>query len=222
MLKLNDILWFCLKAFLIYGGMYFLFSQTGMEDNIIQVFRNISTNTYDSGTQTAIFQPNSDYSDWDTKLLVYRNDINPYGEFQYYSVKYLGYISLLVFISLVLASPVSWFRRCIGLLVGTVLMFIYVNLMTGVLVRTLVYKIKDKHDVLYSGWGKTINDGLHDIFIENGFEWMGLLPIIFWLITTIRLSDLGLGLPDVKATVAQPESDKSKSPKTKKKKKGKK
>ena len=192
--KPNKFLLFFLKGTLIFCALYALLYYSGGDENCLEFLRNIFRKTFNSEHQVAMFEPNQDYKDWDTKLTVYRTDIFPNGQFRYYSTKYLSYVSILMFIALVFASPISWFRRFIGFLIGFILMLIYANLMAGIIVRNLVYKIKDLAEVEYSQFFHDINAKFFEIFIEHGFEWMGLLPFVFWFITTIKLSDFGINL----------------------------
>lgn len=199
--EINKTLKFFITSIIVFILMHAIFSFTGIEDGTIQLLRDSFTKNFNSEHQVAMFQPNDDYKEWDTKLVVYRTDIYENGEFQYYSTKYLSYISLLMFISLVLASPISWKRKGIGLLFGMILMLIYSNFMAGVIVHNLGYKIKGLANVEYNNFLYNINQKIFEIFILHGFEWMGLLPFIFWFLTTIKLSDFDLNLGTVKKIV---------------------
>jgi hypothetical protein len=196
--KLNKFLLFFLKATLIFCALYALLYYSGGDESFFEFLRNIFRKTFNSEYQVVMFEPNQDYKNWDTKLIVYRTDIFPNGEFQYYSTKYLSYVSILMFISLVFASPISLFRRLIGFFIGFVLMLLYANFMAGIIVRNLIYKIKDLGEVGYNQFFHDLNAKLFEILIEHGFEWMGLIPFVFWFITTIKLSDFGITLGNVK------------------------
>ena len=194
MKEFNKIIIFFFKALLVFSGLYFLMSYSGIEEGVLQFLRDMFSKIFNSENQIAIFEPSNDYTEWDTKLVVYRTDIQEYGEFQYYSTRYLSYISLLMFLALVSASPISWFRRCVGYFIGIILMMVYSNIMAGIIVQNLVYKIKKIAAVNYSDIMYNINNTLFDVFILHGIEWMGLMPFILWIITTIRLKDFDISL----------------------------
>jgi hypothetical protein len=219
--KLNRFLLFFLLATLIFIILYALLSYSGGEENCLEFLRNTFRKTFNTETQVAIFESNNDYSNWDTKLIVYQTDIFPNGEFQYYSTKYLSYISILMFISLVLASPISWFRKFVGFFIGIILMLVYSNIMAGLIVRKLAYKVKDLAEVEYSQFFHDFNAKLFEIFIEHGFEWMGLIPFVFWFITTIKLSDFGITLANITNQKIVKKEDTKTTSKTRKKNQGK-
>lgn len=209
--KLNKFLLFFLLATLIFIVLYALLYYSGGEENCLEFLRNTFRKTFNTETQVAMFEPNQDYKEWDTKLIVYQTDIYANGEFQYYSTKYLSYVSIIIFVSLVFASPISWFRKFVGFFIGLILMLFYSNFMAGIIVRNLSYKIKDLAQVEYSQFFHDLNAKLFEIFIEHGFEWMGLIPFVIWFITTIRLSDFGITLDGI----GQPNNVKKESIKVK-------
>lgn len=193
---LNKLLLFFLKAVLVFLALNFVLSYIGLEDGFLQFLRDMFTNIFNSGKQIAMFEPNNDYSEWDTKLIVYRTDISENGEFQYYSTKYLSYVSLLMFLSLVTASPIDWFRKCIGYFFGLILILVYANIMAAIIVQNLSYKIKKLAAVDYSDFMYNINSTLFEVFIVHGFEWMGFVPFVLWFVTTIRLKDFDISLQE--------------------------
>lgn len=212
--KLNKFLLFFFKATLIFIVLYGFLYYTGGEENCLEFLRNTFRKTFNNDHRVALFESNQDYKEWDSKLIVYLTNVQPNGEFQYYSTKYLSYVSILMFISLVFASPISWFRRFVGFFIGIILMLVYSNLMAGIIVHKLGYRIKDLAGVEYNQFFHDANTKLFEIFIEHGFEWMGLVPFVFWIVTTVKLSDFGIKL----GITTTPKNIKKENPKKKKQK----
>lgn len=190
---------FFLLTVTVFSLMYYCFYITGADESIKQFIRDTFTKIFNTGNQLAIFEPSSELKEWDTKLYLHRADIYDEVLYQFFDVKTIGYSPLLLFVSLVIVYPVSLFRRFTSFFVGIILMFIYMNLMAGLIVRNLIFKIRKVGGVEYSSFFDSLNSTLYDILVVNGFEWTIFFPVVIWMVTSVKLSDLDLKLPSTKS-----------------------
>jgi len=118
-----------------------------------------------------------------------RNSDNTAKGFQFeINTRYLGYMPTILFISLVLASPVSWRRRFIALLIGLTLVTLAVMFKQWI----ELLAVSNKHD-----WLKLVNFSpgqlkLLDIAykgVSRAASAMLYFVVILWLLVTFRLDD---------------------------------
>jgi hypothetical protein len=119
-----------------------------------------------------------------------RNPDNTAKAFQFeVNTRYLGYLPTILFISLVLASPVSWRRRLVALLIGLTLVTIAVMFKQWI----ELLAVSNKHE-----WLKLINFSPGKLkllgYAYNGVSRAASAMLYFvvalWLLVTFRIDDL--------------------------------
>jgi hypothetical protein len=129
-----------------------------------------------------------------------RNPDNTAKAFQFeVNTRYLGYLPTILLISLILASPVSWRRRLIALMIGIILVTAAVMFKQWI----ELLAVSNKHD-----WLQLIH------FSPGQQKWLGYayngisraasailyFVVAVWLMVTFRLNDLK---PEEKKTVVK-------------------
>jgi len=169
--------------------LYFLLNKLGIEKGLVDFIRTFLEEIFNTKNQIVILETSAEYKETDTKLFLHRGDIFNDIRFQSFNLKYLAYIPIIFFSSLVIASPITWFRKVKGFFIGIVILMIYITLITSTITRNLVFTLKEMAGLEFNTMIHDINTLIHAVLVEDGFQWNALAAIFIWLLTTIRLQD---------------------------------
>lgn len=135
------------------------------------------------------FRPTKTRVNMDTEIRVNRRHVPVAGRC-FHSTRVIGYLTTAEFVALVVATPVTWRRRLIALLVGLSVVHVYI-LLRVVMVIVWLYGTPDapfaKYDFGTRGWH--VVTWLHEAIVGslNG-TFFG--PVAIWIAVTIRVNDV--------------------------------
>lgn len=171
-----------------------------------QLFRTL--NKMGSGWVVVLAQPEKAGGAFDTDLNVL-NTTNKTIGMQPLKVQYRGYAPTVLLCSLILATPVTWLRRCIALAIGWIVLQTWIALSVCLLVLKAYVT---PGDLMLYQWGDTSRSVLSFIteVISTSTATQFAVPVLVWVLVTFRASDAAklLGIPaPIEAPASPPAAE---------------
>jgi hypothetical protein len=192
MLRSKTLFWFLLKALIFYAIMSLPLS--AYDEAYGDFYRKVADQCFGHFRETgfAKFKPMKDPAMTHVNVGNYALKL-PDGSFDTAAIdintRILGYIPTILFISLVLASPVPWKRRLIGLAIGIVPVMLLIIFKHWISILWLCEQNAWLKLTNFTGFSKTLLT-FTNTFISTSSFTVPYFVVGIWLLVTFRLDDL--------------------------------
>lgn len=192
---LRFLLWFVVSYILL------LISFSFLADQFAQQYRAIGKAKFEQFEDRGIvqfFPYEKDKTGYklDTKVVLFNRDqviaakqsgqATVRGAELFVSSWYNAVLPIIILLSLILASPVSWKRKLMGAFIGIILLYLFVFFKLRLSIANEYLKTPSLEFIPPNpNWVKTA----HAIFVTN-IETTIILPVFIWILVTFRKTDL--------------------------------
>lgn len=219
MIAMRAIGWFFAKVIAFYMIGVMAWNWAGADRPYLYVFRETHTQLFrtlhkmGSRWVVVLAQPEKSSGTFDTDLNVLNTTNKSIGT-QPLKAQYRGYAPTLLLSSLILATPVTWVRRGIALVIGWIVLQIWIAL--GIFLLVLKAYVTPGELMLYS-WGDASRSVLNFIteVISTSTATQFAVPVLIWVLVTFRASDAAR-LLGISVVIDEPASPSASEPPEKK------
>ena len=197
MLQSKQIVFFFLKALVIYGLLVLPLS---FDTSYAKFYRVCGKQFFGKIQGKGFVMFNESKGKYDTRIIMGNYaQVLPNGKAAVVSrplsVHYMGYMSTILLVSLVLATPIVWKRKLVSLIIGLVLLTLFI--MFKQWIHLLFLNISNPWLRLYqfNDAQKTIIEYLYPKLADSlGTSWF--VVVVIWLLISFRKDDLKMIIAD--------------------------
>ena len=196
MLQFKQVWLFLAKAIIVYSLLLFPFS---FESFYGKVYRSACSKIFKTVHHTGFALFIKINGDFDTKIqlgndaYIDENNHTKVVERELNS-RYFGYMTSVLFISLVLSTPFHWKRKIKSMIVGLFLVTLFALIKQWIDIEFLCFSNPWLKLYEYSHWQKIILQFMFSNFVVFlGTSW--LTVVIIWFIVSFRSEDMNFMLP---------------------------
>ena len=189
------------RFLLVFIGAYIVIQALGHIPSVENSYRNHYINMTDrifkdfKGEGIVKAEPNPDESEKELDVMIMlsskdlyrdaiRNNTNVRIARTYIFSKFLGFLPLCVFLSLIIATPLNWKQKLVALLTGLLLVQLFVIFRLWVHMMFSFNNYEWLNVVKLSGTSSSIIDFMGAIFISNPVV-AYLVPLAIWILVAI-------------------------------------